>query len=75
MEYLEALSVASFIIGGVSVVCGFFLAIILSSTGSYLGNSLAGTAFSFGMGLVIFFWIMAYVILPKSKGLQNKTRP
>ena len=69
MEYLEALSVASFIIGGVSVVCGFFLAIILNSTGLYLGN----TAFSFGMGLVIFFWIMAYVILPKSKGRQNKT--
>lgn len=64
MNYWENISLASFILGGISFVTGIFYSFYLYSIGSVFGNEV----FYFGAGLLLFFWVIAIGIHSYKKG-------
>ncbi len=63
MNYWENISVASFILGGISLMVGIFLSFYFYSIGSLFGNQV----FEFGAGLLLFFWVIAIGIVSYKK--------
>lgn len=66
MDYLETISVASFVMGGFSLIIGVFLSILGPDFGFINTNIL----FYFGFGLWIFFWVIAIGVKSYSKQLK-----
>ncbi len=63
MNYWENISLASFIMGGISLIIGIFLSFTFYSVGSPFGNQV----FEFGAGLLLFFWVIAIGIVSYKK--------
>lgn len=67
MDYSDAISLASFVLGGVSLIAGIFLSLSIFSMGLTGGNPV----FEFGFGLFVLFWVIAIGIRSYSKGKNS----
>lgn len=66
MKFLESISLASFILGGMSLIIGSFFPYFFIS-GNYVNTF---NVFEDGVGLLIFFWTIAIGIASYSKYTQ-----
>ena len=55
MDYIDAISLSAFILGGISIIMGVFLSIMSSSIGLISTNAIFEAGFIFW----VFFWVVA----------------
>lgn len=66
MDYLDAISVSSFILGGIALIEGLFLNFFLSPIDPSASNLQA----EFTFGLWIFFWVIAIGVRSLSRNAR-----